>query len=272
MPLDQIDVDNMDEKEEQEMSFLEHLEELRWHIIRAFVSILVIAVGVIIAGPWIFEHIILAPKEPDFFTYNFFCGISESMCFRPPAFNLETRELGEQFIVHLKVSFILGIIVAFPYIFWEFWRFIKPGLYDKEQKAARGVVFVCSMLFAAGVLFGYYIISPFAITFLASYNVGAVSAPTLASFVNYMTMFTLPTGIVFQLPVLVYFLSKIGMVTPTLMRTYRKHAIVLILVMSAIITPPDVVTQFLISIPLYFLYEISIGISKRVTQKMDNED
>ncbi|MEL6987572.1 MAG: twin-arginine translocase subunit TatC, partial [Bacteroidota bacterium] len=173
----------------------------------------------------------------------------------------------------LKVSFWMGIIIGFPYLFYEFWKFVKPGLYEKEIKAARGIVFVCSMLFIIGILFGYFIISPFAISFLSNYTIGdqVASEVTLSSLVNTMTMFTLPVGIVFELPIVIYFLSKIGLVTPEFLKKYRKHAFVVILVVSAIITPPDVITQLLIGFPLYMLYEISIRISKRVQVKADEE-
>ncbi len=268
MPLDQIDVDNMDQTpqigEEAEMSFIEHLEELRWHLIRAISSILVVAVTVFTFDKWVFKNIILAPKEADFPLYRW-------LNFVPPEFQLETRVLGEQFIVSLKVSIILGIIFAFPFILWEIWRFIKPGLYENERKAARGFVVVCSLLFALGVSFGYFIISPFAISFLAGYDVGAVSAPTLDSFVNYMTMFTLPTGMIFELPIVAIFLKRIGLIDQAFMRTYRKHAFVVFLVFAAIITPPDVVTQFLIAIPLYVLYEISIRVVGRVEKREAQE-
>ncbi len=275
MPLDQMDVDKLGSKElttgktEGEMSFLDHVEELRWHLVRAVLSIVIFGIAVFVAGDYIFENIILAPKEKSFATYQFICGLSESLCFYPPQFKLITRELGEQFFVHMKVAFFLGLIISFPYIFWEIWRFVKPGLYDEERKAARGIVFICSTLFMLGVLFGYYVIAPFAITFLASYNVGAESAPTLASYVSYMTMFTLPTGFVFELPIIVYFLSKVGLIGPQFLRTYRRHAIVIILLLAAIITPPDVITQFLIGIPLFILYEVSIVISARVAKKKE---
>ncbi len=272
MPLDQVDVDQLAQKtEEKEMSFLDHLEELRWHLIRSVLAIAVIAIGVLMAGKPVFEHVILAPKSPDFFTYKFLCGLSQKVCMVPPPLELITRELGEQFMVHLKVSFVLGIVVAFPYIFYEIWRFIKPGLLPEERKAARGVVGVCSMLFMIGVLFGYYVIAPFAINFLGNYDMGATNAPTLSSFVGYMTMFTLPTGLVFQLPVAVYILSKIGFITAEFMRSYRRHAFVIILVLSAFLTPPDVVTQVLIGFPLYFLYEMSILIAKRVERQREAE-
>ncbi len=260
-------------KIEKEMNFLDHLEELRWHLVRSVLSVTIIGIGVFSAKTFVFENIIFGPKKDWFPTYRFFCSLGENICFNPPTFDLITREMGEQFFVHLKVSFWLALIVAFPYIFWEFWRFIKPGLYEKEQKAASGIVVICSLLFLSGVLFGYFVIAPFAITFLANYQVGvdAITSPTLSSYVGYLTMFTIPTGIVFQLPIVVYFLAKIGLVTAEFMRQYRRHAVIIILVLAAIITPPDVITQFLIGVPIFILYEISIIIAKR-TQKNNQAD
>lgn len=274
MPLDQIDVDKMDQQG-SEMSFLDHLEELRWHLIRAVVSILVFAVIAFLAENLIFDSVILGHMDQNFPTYRFFCNLGEWTCFHPLDFKLETIALEEQFVTHLKVSFVIGIIISFPYIFWEIWRFVKPGLYPNEQKAARGMVFICSFLFFLGVLFGYYVIAPFAVTFLSNYSVGAGNvgvAPRLSSYVNLVGMLTLPVGIVFELPVAVYFFSKIGVLTPEFMRSYRRHAAVIILILSAVITPPDVVTQLLISIPLYLLYEISIHISKRVQVQKEAEE
>ncbi|MCB0576622.1 MAG: twin-arginine translocase subunit TatC, partial [Saprospiraceae bacterium] len=186
----------------------------------------------------------------------------------PPAFELITRQLGEVLMQHLYVSFWLGMIGAFPYIFWEFWRFISPGLYEKERKAVRGVVFVCSLLFLAGVAFGYFVIAPFSISFLAGYTLeGLQVAPTLDSYVTYMTMFTLPMGLVFEMPILGYFLAKIGLIGPAFLRQFRRHAVVVILIIAAIITPPDVVSQTMVGIPLYILYEVSILVVANIYRK-----
>ncbi len=254
---------------EKEMGFLDHLEELRWHIIRAGSSILVFAIIIFASEKFVFDSIIYAPKKADFPTYRFLCWMSEMTCITPPKLQLITRELGEQFFVHLKVSFWMGLILSFPYIFWEFWRFIKPGLYKKEQKAARGMVFICSSLFALGVLFGFYVIAPFAISWLGSYTVGTetINSPTLASYVGYLTMCTIPVGIIFEFPVIAYFLGKIGILSSAFLRAYRRHAIVFVFIISAIITPPDVVTQVLISIPILILYEVSIRIIKGIEKR-----
>jgi sec-independent protein translocase protein TatC len=253
-------------EEESEMGFLDHLEVLRWHIFRAVLAIVIAAIVVFLSKDFVFQDIIFAPKQPEFATYRFFCSLGEALCFKPPILDLKAIELGEQFFVHLKVSMWLGFTFAFPYVFWEFWRFIKPGLYPEERNSARGLVFVCSLLFVLGVLFGFYVISPFAITWLGGYSVGvdAVNMPSLASYVSYLTMFTIPAGLIFELPVLIYFLAKIGFITSDFLKAYRRHAIILILIVAAIITPPDVVTQMLIAIPVLFLYEIGILAAKRV--------
>lgn len=273
MALDQLDVDKMEDTQ-KEMSFLEHLEELRWHIIRSIGAIALIAILFFLFQKWLFNTVIFGPTHNDFVSYVAICdfsewlGLGERMCFYPPEFRKQAIGFGESFITSIKVCFIAGFIAAFPYVFWEIWRFISPGLYSKERNATRGVVFICSFLFLLGVLFGYFVIAPFAINFLAGYTIpGVENSPTLSSFINYMVMFTAPAGLVFELPIVVYFLSKIGLVTPQLMRTYRRHSIIIILLLSALITPPDVVTQFLIAIPLFILYEISILISRRVERQ-----
>jgi sec-independent protein translocase protein TatC len=261
-------------RDPDQMNFLEHLEALRWHIIRALGAIVVVAVGVFMAKTFVFDKVILGPTDPSFITYRFFCDFGPTLCFYPEGLEIITRDISEQFLSHIKVSIWLGLIVAFPYVFWEFWRFVKPGLLDKERKAARGVVAVCSSLFLIGVAFGYFIISPFAITFLSSYSVSdkIANTTTLSTLVNSMTMFTIPTGIVFELPVVIYFLTKIGLLSSAFLKSYRRHAIVVILILSAIITPPDVITQFLIGIPLYGLYEVGILVARRVEKKQEKHD
>ncbi|MDX1408492.1 MAG: twin-arginine translocase subunit TatC [Saprospiraceae bacterium] len=261
-------------KSPDEMTFLEHLEALRWHLLRALASIVVVGIGVFLAKDFIFDVVILGPTKQDFATYQWICNVSEKLCFFPEGLEIITRDIAEQFLSHIKVSIWIGLVVAFPYVFFEFWQFVKPGLYEKEKKAARGVVFVCSFLFITGVLFGYFVIAPFAVTFLSSYSVSpdVLNTVTLTSLVNSMTMFTIPTGIVFELPVLAYFLAKVGLITADFLSKYRKHAFVVILIMAAIITPPDVITQFLIGIPIYLLFELSIVIARRVEKKRAQED
>jgi sec-independent protein translocase protein TatC len=266
MALDQVDVDKLGE--EKEMTFLDHLEELRWHIIRALGVTVLVGIVFFIFHKFLFDTVIFGPTKPDFLTYRVICSISEYMCFTPPEFVKQAIGFGESFIISIKVSFVMGFIAAFPYVFWEIWRFVKPGLYPKEQKASRGIVFVCSFLFLLGVLFGYYIIAPFATNFLMGYTIpGVQNIPTLSSFINYMLMFTAPAGLIFELPIVVYFLARVGLVTAEFMRKYRRHSMILILVLAALVTPPDVITQFLIGIPLFGLYEISILIARRVEKQ-----
>lgn len=251
----------------QEMSFLEHLEELRWHIIRAVGAIMISAIGVFIFKDFFWEGIILAPTKKEFFIYRVFCNFSDKLCFGPNKdLEMYTRDFGEQFMMHMVSSFWIGLIIAFPFVLWEVWKFVKPGLYAKEQKAIRGVVFICSLLFFIGVLFGYYIVAPFGISFLSNYEISPTiqNTVTLNSYVNYLTMFILPLGLVFELPVVVYFLAKVGIVSAPFLKQFRKHAIVVILIIAAVITPPDVASQILVSFPLLILYEVSIIIAGRV--------
>jgi sec-independent protein translocase protein TatC len=182
--------------------------------------------------------------------------------------------MAEQFSMHIIVSLVAGIVIAFPYIFWEFWRFIIPALYDKEKNTAHGAVFFTSLLFILGVLFGYYIISPLSVNFLGNYKVSesVISAPTLRSYVQTITSVVLAAGLVFQLPILVYFLSKVGLVTPDFLKKYRRHSLVLIVTLSAIITPPDIFSQVLVAMPLMILYEIGIAISRRITKQQAAEE
>jgi sec-independent protein translocase protein TatC len=254
-----------DGRDEKEMGFFDHLEALRWHIIRSLIAVIVLGTYIFLNKEFVFRRIIFAPRYDDFWTYRFMCSLADWLCIKPTPFIVITRDLAEKFTTHITVSFVLGLIVAFPYVFWEFWRFIKPGLYPKEQKAARGIVLVCSLLFIAGVLFGYYMIAPFAMAFLAGYNLpGAESTPTLGSYINYLIMFTLPIGLVFEMPIISFFLTRVGILSPKLLIKARRYAIVIIVILAGILTPsPDVVSQMILATPLYLLYEASIWVSRR---------
>lgn len=261
---------------EREMSFLEHLEELRWHIIRSLLSIGVFAIAAFIFREVIWYYVILAPSRPDFWTYDMFCRLgsltgADFFCIDELPFIIQNRRMTAQFTMALSSSFVIGLIVAFPYAFWEFWRFIKPGLYKNEQQLSRGAVFFVTLLFLSGILFGYYIVSPISINFLTNFKLdeSIMNEIDLTSYVGTVMMLVLACGIMFQLPVVVYFLTKAGIITPTFLRTYRKHAIVVILVLSALITPPDVISQILMCFPLMFLYEISIMVSSSIKRKED---
>lgn len=256
------------------MSFFDHLEELRWHIFRSVVAVFVIGIAVFIAKDFVFNTVIFGPKQPDFITYILLCrfshwaNIGETLCIAPPDFQFVTPNFGEPFLVHIQVSLVLGVIGAIPFIFWEIWKFVKPGLYERERQLTRYAVGICSSLFLLGVLFGYYIVAPFAVSFLAGYNLpGVTPFPSLSSYIGYMVMLTMPTGLIFELPVAVYVLTKLGIVSSAFMKSYRRHAAVVIVIVAAIITPPDVFSQVLISVPLILLYEVSITIAKRVEKQ-----
>ena len=267
---------------EKEMDFLDHLEALRWHLMRSVISILVFTITAFVSKSFVFGTLIFGPSRPDFWTYRMFCKLftymgSPEFCIKDLAFTIQSRQMTGQFTMHIMSSLVIGLICAFPYTFWEMWRFIRPGLYPNERKHSRGAVFFVSLLFITGILFGYYVVAPLSINFLASYTVdpSIINEFDITSYVSTLAMLVLACGLMFQLPMIVYFLSKAGLVHPELMKTYRKHSIVVILFVSAILTPPDVISQLLIGLPLMLLYEISIVISAKVLKnrlkKIDKE-
>lgn len=256
-----------------QMSFLQHLEEMRWRLIKSFIAILVFAILAFIFKGIIFDTIILAPKNGNFITYRAMCAISqwagfEGFCITSD-FELQNINMAGQFTSHIVVSIIAGFIIAFPYVFYQVWAFIKPGLRDSERKMARGVVFFTTLLFISGILFGYFLIAPLSVQFLGGYKVSSQVHNIIAlnSFITTVTSTTLASGIVFQLPIVIYFLAKIGLITPQILRKYRKHSIVGVLIVAAIITPPDITSQILVAIPLVILYEVGIYIARVVGKK-----
>ena len=255
--------------EEKEMSFLDHLEELRWHVVRSVAAIFIMMILAFIYTEEIFKYIVFAPGHVDFITFRWLCRLGEvtgvgGLCIEKIPMKIQSRFLMGQFTMQLQASFVLGLIVAFPYVVWELWSFIKPGLYNKEKQSSRGAVFSISVLFLLGISFGYFILSPMTIAFLANYTISPDISNEfdITSYVSTITALVFGSGLLFQLPVVVFFLTKVGIVTPQFLRQYRKHAAIAILIIGAIVTPsPDPLSQSLISIPLYFLYEISIFIS-----------
>ncbi len=260
--------------DEKEMTFLGHLEELRWHLIRAILAILVFAILAFVFHDIIFDVIILAPKTADFVTNRLLCELGgivhiKKLCINTKPLEIINIKMAGQFSTHIIVSIVAGIFVAFPYVFWEMWRFIEPALYKSEKKYTTGAVFFSSLLFMLGVLFGYFIIIPLSIHFLGSYSVSTEvnNQISLGSYISTVTSVTAAAGVIFELPIVIFFLSKIGLITPPVLRQYRRHALVVVLLLSAIITPPDIFSQILVAFPLIFLYEIGIVISKRITIK-----
>lgn len=260
------------------MSFLEHLEVLRWHLIRAMASILIFGIVAFIFKDIVFDRIILAPKSPEFFTNRILCELgklvkTDNLCINTEPLQLISIKMAGQFSMHIMVSLIAGLVIAFPYVFYEFWRFIVPALYSNEKRHARGAVVYSSILFLLGIGFGYFIIVPLSTHFFATYSVSeeVTNQINLISYVSTMSSVVLASGIVFELPILVFFLSKVGIVTPEFLKKYRKHSFILILIMAAIITPPDIFSQVLVCIPLIILYEVSIGISRRIIRKQERQ-
>jgi sec-independent protein translocase protein TatC len=261
-----------------EMTFLDHLEELRWHIIRAFASIAVFAILAFVFKTFLFDEVILGPSRPDFFTNRMLCQLAAYfdlpvLCINQEQLKFQNINMSGQFTMHIAISFIAGAVIAFPLIFWEFWRFVKPALYENEVKHSRGAIFAASMLFSLGILFAYYIITPLSVYFLGNYQVSesVENIINFGSYVSTISSIVLASGVMFELPVFIYFLSKVGLVTPAFLRKYRRHAIVLSLALAAIITPPDVISQILVCLPLIVLYEAGIVIAKRVEKKREKQ-
>lgn len=260
-----------------EMSFLDHLEELRWHLIRSLAVVLVIAIVFFVDKKLLFDGILLAPKHEEFWTYRMMCRLGEwlhlsGFCVKDFAFSVTNIDLSAQFMIHLKTAFTMGLVLGFPYLLWEFWRFVSPALYEQEKSAASGVVLAGSLLFFTGALFGYYFIVPFTVIFLGTYQVSAEVANqiNLSSYIGTVTGLCFACGLVFEFPLVIYFLAKVGLATHVLLSQYRKVAVVVILLLAAMITPsPDMFSQTLVAVPLYGLYEIGILISKRVSRSKE---
>lgn len=261
------------------MSFLQHLEVLRWHLVRSSAAIVVMATLCFIGKGILFDRIIFGPKDPNFITYRLFCSFTRLFseegvfCLTEMPFSIINNKMAGQFSTHIWVSLIAGFILAFPYVLYEVWRFIKPGLRDSERKHSRGVIFFASILFLMGISFGYFLIAPLSVQFLGGYTISTEikNLIDLLSYISTVTTVTLSSGLVFELPIIVYFLAKVGILTPEWMRTYRKHALVLILILSAVITPPDISSQILVTVPILLLYELSIRICARVVKNQKKE-
>ncbi|EON77019.1 Twin-arginine translocation protein TatC [Lunatimonas lonarensis] len=275
MALDQYN----DDEEEEGMSFLDHLEQLRWHLLRSISAILVFMVIAFLSKSFVFGVVILGPSKIDFITYRVLCQVSEALsipalCIQELPFIIQSRQMTGQFSMHITSSLVVGLIIAFPYVFWEVWRFISPGLYDKERNAARGAVFFVSLLFFMGAAFGYFILSPLSINFLSNYQLDPSISNEfdITSYISTLAMLVLASAVMFQLPIVIYFLTKAGLVSSAFLKTYRRHAIVAILVVSALITPPDVISQILIAMPILVLYEAGIFIAKRLERQQREEE
>ena len=264
-------------EKEKEMSFLGHLEELRWHLVRSAAAIFIVAIILFVFQKQVYENFLLAHRKPDFITYQLFCdffqmfGLESGFCNVEFKDNLLSLKPTQQLMNSIWSSLILGIIISFPYILWEIWRFVSPGLTRNEIKKSKGFIFIASFLFFCGIAFSFYVIAPISIHFLYNYQITDLIQNnfTMDSHIGLVTNMLLGVSILFELPVLVYFLTKIGLITPSFLKKYRKHALVVVLILAAIITPPDVASQIIVAIPVLFLYEISIKVSKWVLKKQE---
>jgi sec-independent protein translocase protein TatC len=265
----------MSNKNLGEMSFLDHLESLRWLLVRSTIAIVIGAVISFAFLDFIFDVIIFGPKDPNFITYRMFCelgqmfGATEDMCIKELKFTIQSRQMGSQFNTAIWMGITVGFIVGFPYILWEIWKFIRPALYENERKNAKWFILITSFLFFLGVLFGYFMLTPLSVNFLGNFSVSdqVNNEFDIDSYIGTIKTCVLASGLVFELPILMYFLGKMGVIDEHSLRKYRKIAIVLILVLAAIITPPDVVSQIVVAIPILILYEISIYIVKWINKK-----
>ena len=259
------------------MSFLEHLEELRWHILRSIFAIIATGLVCFVMKDFIFDTIIFGPKNMSFPTYRFLCeaatfiGVETNFCGTEFPFIIQNRSMGGQFSAHIWTSIIAGFIISFPYVLYELWKFISPGLLENEKNKSKGFIFICSLLFFLGVIFGYYVVAPLSINFLGGYQVSnqIMNEIDISSYIALVRSACLACGIMFELPIIIFFLSRIGLVTPNSLIKYRKYAILIVLIFAAIITPPDVASQIIVAIPVMILYQISIFISKLVLKKQN---
>lgn len=263
--------------DDAEMSFIDHLEALRWHVVRSILAIMISAVVFFIFIDWIFDNIIMGPTRNNFISYRVLCalshnlGMGESLCMPPMELNLQITTVSGAFMSSITIAFVGGIIVALPYVLYEIWKFVKPALKPEELTHTRGVIFWVSMFFFIGAAFGYFIMAPFTFNFLANYKIGTegilLYRPMLNDYLDSLIDITLGAGLAFELPMASWILSKMGLITPAFLRTYRKYAYVALLVIAAIITPsPDWGSQLIVVIPLMMLYELSILISARVNK------
>ena len=255
----------MSDSEEQEMSFLQHLEELRWRIVRSVIAIVVLAVGMWFVKEWVIENLFISMTKTDFITYQFMCDYF-GICTDEIPVEFQSNKVGSQFTYALLVCLVGGFILAFPYVFYQLWSFVKPGLRESEKQVVKGITFYVTVLFLFGVVFGYIIVAPLCIQFFGYFTLSPdfQNIWMIGSFMSLIISSVIFTGLLFLLPVVIYILSKIGIVTPEFLIKYRKHSIVGVLILSALITPPDFISQIIVSIPIILLYEVGIIVSRRV--------
>lgn len=264
--------------ENAEMSFLQHIEELRWHLVRSAAVVTILAVVAFIYNDFLFDTVIFGPLQQDFISYRALCslgyklGMGDVMCMTVKTQHLQTLTASEQFFNHMWIALVSGLILGFPFVLWELWKFVKPALKNQEVGPVKIFVLIASVLFLIGICFGYFLLFPMSYNFLVNYQVsssGIVQTQnTFDDYISLISTMTLVAGIIFEMPILVYFLTRLGILTPVFMRKYRKHAVVVILIAAAIITPsPDVTSQMIVAVPMYILYELSVFVSAGVIKR-----
>jgi sec-independent protein translocase protein TatC len=269
----------MAKKNLNDMSFLDHLEELRWLLVRSTIAVLVMAFATYFVSDYLFETIIFGPTRTDFFTYRYFCdlshqlGFADSICVTEMPFIIQNTEMEGQVNIFVWICILAGFILSFPFILWEIWKFISPALYDSEKKNAKTFIFVSSLLFFIGILFGYFVVVPMSVQFLATFTISSMvkNQFTLDSYISMIKTSVIASGLFFELPIIIYFLTKLGLVSPEFLRKYRKYAIVIVLIVAAIVTPPDVVSQVIVAIPMLLIFEMSVIISSIVYKKKNKK-
>lgn len=265
---------------EDEMSFVDHLEALRWHILRSIIAVALGAIAVFVFSDFFVDAIVFGPTRSDFFSVKWLCeigravGIGDGLCVKADMIEFQETTMTGQFIASFTVAFIGGFVLAFPYIFWEMWRFVKPALSEKERRGTRGVIFWVSVLFFIGVAFGYMILTPLMVNFYFNYKLSdqIVIRPTFTDYLENLVYSTVGIGLLFQLPLLILALAKTGIITAQMLQKYRRHAFMVILIAAAIITPTtDPFSLAVVTVPLYMLFEISIKLAKKAGKKYEEE-
>ena len=255
------------------MTFLQHLEELRWRLVRCAAVIIILAIVIFYFQEWIMDHIFLSMSKADFITFKVCCQYMNFMCFSEIPVDFQSTTMGGQFGYSMMMSFMGGVVVAFPFIFYQIWSFVKPGLKANEKKVVKGITFYVSLLFFLGILFGYFIVAPMSVQFFGSYMIsGQIKNNfTISSYMSTVLSTIFYSGVFFLLPVVAYLFGKLGIISSGFLKKYRKHAIVGVLILAAIITPPDMISQIIVSIPILLLYEIGIIVVVRVEKQRDKQ-
>jgi sec-independent protein translocase protein TatC len=266
---------------EAEMSFFDHIDVLRKHLLRSLLAIVIFTGAAFWYYDFIFNTVIMGPKSPDFWTYRMMCNLvhvfpslGSDFCITEIKGKIINTEMAGQFTLQINSCIMTGIVFGIPYLLFELWLFIKPALHEKERRSASGFVFFASVLFFIGIMFGYFIICPLSINFLTNFSVSPMieNTFTIDSYLSSIATLTIGTGIIFELPVVIYILSIFGIMTPAFMRGSRRYAIVIILIIAAIVTPtPDMMTMLVVAFPLFLLYELSIFISAYIERKRNKE-